>query len=144
MGGSRVSSQFHTVFDHEKLEAYRLARQFMALLPRITRNLRGPDAWIFRSQLVRAALSILANIAEGAGEFLPGEKAKFYRYAMRSAQECVAILDGLVDYSLLKSDDIQEARQILRSIVNLLVRTIRNLDARRRARTRTSKTTRTN
>jgi hypothetical protein len=74
MGKTPTPGQLRCVFDHEKLEAYQLARRFRALLPRLTRNLRGPDAWIFRSQLVRAALSILANIAEGAGEFLPARK----------------------------------------------------------------------
>jgi four helix bundle protein len=32
------------------------------------------------------------NIAEGAGEFSPSEKARFYRMARRSATECAAIL----------------------------------------------------
>jgi four helix bundle protein len=42
-------------------------------------------------QLRRASTSIVLNIAEGAGEYSPKDKAKFYRFAKRSAAECSAI-----------------------------------------------------
>lgn len=39
----------------------------------------------------RAGLSVLANFAEGAGESSPGDKARFYRYSLRSASEFAAM-----------------------------------------------------
>ncbi|MEM1418216.1 MAG: four helix bundle protein, partial [Myxococcota bacterium] len=36
---------------------------------------------------------MVANIAEGAGEFSPSEKARFYRMARRSAIETVAWIE---------------------------------------------------
>lgn len=48
-----------------------------------------------RDQLRRASASIPLNLAEGAGEFSPSEKARFYRMARRSAAESAAILDLL-------------------------------------------------
>ena len=53
------------VFDHEKLEVYRIAVEYADLA----------NAHI-RDQLRRASDSIVNNIAEGAGEFLPNEKAR--------------------------------------------------------------------
>jgi four helix bundle protein len=44
-------------------------------------------------QLRRASTSIVLNIAEGAGEYRPVEKARFYRMSLRSATECAAIVD---------------------------------------------------
>ena len=41
-------------------------------------------------QLDGAASSVVANIAEGAGEFAGKEKARFYRMARRSAVEIAA------------------------------------------------------
>ncbi len=46
-----------------------------------------------RDQIDRASGSVVANIAEGAGEFRPREKARFYRMARRSAIEISAWLD---------------------------------------------------
>ena len=43
-------------------------------------------------QLRRAVASIPLNIAEGAGEFAPADKAHFYRMARRSATETAAVL----------------------------------------------------
>ena len=44
-------------------------------------------------QLGRAALSIVLNIAEGAGEFSKKGKARFYRMALRSTTEWAATMD---------------------------------------------------
>jgi 23S rRNA-intervening sequence protein len=45
------------------------------------------------AQLQRAGTSIALNSAEGAGEFSPHEKSRFYRMAKRSGTETAAILD---------------------------------------------------
>ena len=49
-------------------------------------------------QMKRAAASVCLNIAEGAGEYKPQEKARFYRMALRSASEVCAV--GQVAYRL--------------------------------------------
>jgi four helix bundle protein len=41
-------------------------------------------------QLVRSGGSMPRNIAEGAGEWKPKEKAKFFRYAIKHAKELLA------------------------------------------------------
>ena len=46
-------------------------------------------------QLRRAVASIPLTLAEGAGEFAPADKARFYRMARRSATETAAVLDVL-------------------------------------------------
>ena len=56
-----------------------------------------------RNQLERSATSIVANIAEGAGEFSPSEKARFYRMARRSAIETAAWIETPPDVGKLPS-----------------------------------------
>src|SRR5450432_1334217 len=70
-------------------------------------------------QLRRAASSIAFNIAEGAGEFAPADKARFYRMARRSATESAAILDGCRALSLT-TDESPTARAVLLRIVAML------------------------
>ena len=66
------------VFDHEKLEVYRVAVEYADAADTIAAKMKRGNAHI-RDQLRRASDSIVNNVAEGAGEFQPAEKARFYR-----------------------------------------------------------------
>src|SRR5262245_37096124 len=75
-------------FQFRKLIVYKRAldlvvaiRPLAASIPREHLDLR----W----QLQRAARSVVLNLAEGAGEFSPREKARIYRISLRSAWEIV-------------------------------------------------------
>ena len=71
------------VFDHEKLEVYRVAVEFADAADTIAAELKPGNAHI-RDQLRRASDSVVNNVSEGAGEFQNAEKARFYRIALRS------------------------------------------------------------
>ena len=79
-------------FDHRRLEIYRTAVRFAGVAERVARGLPRVHGAL-ADQLRRAGASIALNIAEGAAETRPAEKARFYRMARRSAAECSAILD---------------------------------------------------
>jgi four helix bundle protein len=81
-----------SVNQFDKLDAYRAAIEFVGLVRPLVLKLRRTDLPL-ADQLDRAAISIPCNLAEGAGEFSPGDKTRFYRYALRSTTECIAILD---------------------------------------------------
>ena len=55
-----------TVFDHEKLDVYRVAIDFVALADDIVEHLPRGRRHI-ADQLLRASVSVLLSIAEGAG-----------------------------------------------------------------------------
>jgi len=79
-------------FVHEKLDVYKAALAFLQIVDDILEEVpRGRGH--LGDQLDRAATSIVLNVAEGAGEFAPAEKARFYRVARRSVNECAAVLD---------------------------------------------------
>jgi len=82
-------------------------------------------------QLRRASTSIALNIAEGAGEFSPGEKLRFYRIARRSACECIAALD-VIDRVLPEAPSTVRARGLLGEVLALLTNTSKAVEARRR------------
>ncbi len=78
------------VFTHERLEAYKVAREFRALAHGLVRGMpRG--AADTADQLSRAARSAMLTTAEGAGRRSPKEKAHFFDIARGSAEECAAI-----------------------------------------------------
>ena len=77
-------------FDHEKLDVYQAAIEFVVLANDVVENLPRGRGYL-ADQLQRASTSIPLNVAEGAGEFSINEKARFYRIAKRSATESAAI-----------------------------------------------------
>ena len=93
-------------FDHERLDVYRLALDFLVFANELTSKLPRGRAH-FADQLGRAALSVLLNIAEGAGKTSPADKRRFYLTARGSATESAAMLDALARIGLL-----DEARQV--------------------------------
>lgn len=79
-------------FDHRRLEIYRSAIRFVEMAEAVAGRLPRAHAGL-ADQLRRAAASIALNVAEGAAETRPREKARLYRIARRSTAECSAILD---------------------------------------------------
>jgi four helix bundle protein len=79
-------------FEHERLDVYRTAIEWLTVADELATQLPRGRAYL-ADQLRRAATSVPLNIAEGAGEYSAGDKARFYRMARRSATESAAILD---------------------------------------------------
>ena len=77
---------------NEKLIAYQLALEFHRSVMPLAR-FRGFAN--LRDQLLRAADSVVLNIAEGAGRTSRDDKARFYAIAQGSLIECAAVLDCL-------------------------------------------------
>jgi len=112
------------LLDAEKLDVYRLAVEFQAF---VTPVLPMASA-ILRDQLERASVSIVLNIAEGAGRRGFGEKRRFYSIARGSATECAAALDLLTARGLAKPAACSGARDQLVRIVQMLTKLIRRFE----------------
>lgn len=100
-------------FPHERLDAYHAAVE----LARRVRSLRWPArSTSIRDQAVRAAASVVLNIAEGVGRG-PGDARKnFHRMALGSAAEVHAVL-AVVD---VNERDANELDQLLRRLGAML------------------------
>ena len=110
-------------FDHEKLDVYQTAIVFLSRANDVAENLPRGRGYL-ADQLQRAALSIVLNIAEGAGKFSPKDKAAFYARARGSTTECAAVLDVCECLSLIpemKTDN----KQILERIAKMLTKLIK-------------------
>ncbi len=107
------------MFDHEKLDAYRTARSFLTLTQSAVGQAPRGKGFIV-DQLHRAALSIVTNVAEGAGEFAPAEKARFYRIAARSVAECAALFDVCRELDMIEPNVANDGRELLLRLIALL------------------------
>ena len=113
-------------FDHEKLHVYVSAVDHVALADEIVAALPRGRAYL-ADQLQRAATSVALNIAEGAGEYSPNDKARFYRMARRSATECAAILDVCRRLQLADVAKLDAGRELLLRVVAMLIQMVRKL-----------------
>jgi len=109
------------LLDHEKLNVYRVAIEFVLLADEMIEHLPRGRAYL-SDQLQRAALSIPLNIAEGAGEYAIDEKIRFYRMAKRSATECAGILDVCQRLELIGESRYVKGRELLIRIVSMLIK----------------------
>jgi len=108
-------------FDHEKLDVYKVAIEFVILSSEMAEQLPRGKAYL-ADQLQRASSSIPLNIAEGAGEFSGPEKCCFYRVAKRSATECAGILDLCNQLDLVEETRHLKGRELLLRIVAMLTK----------------------
>src|SRR5882724_8104035 len=111
-------------FDHEKLDVYRESIAFCAWTGDLLNSIAAKD------QLDRASTSIPLNIAEGNGKFSAKDRARFLEIARGSALECAAALDVLVARKLVAPEHIENAKENLVRIVQMLMGMLRRFSER--------------
>ena len=119
-------------FDCQRLEVFGHAVEAVAVIDELVEELPEGRGYI-RDQLRRAANSIALNIAEGAGEFVPGEKARFYRMAKRSATECAGQILVCERLGLAEAPRIDAALDLLQRVISMLVTLVQNQGERARS-----------
>jgi len=120
-------------FAYRRMECYQAARV-------VARDVRKAvtavprQYWYAADQLLRAMLSVMLNLAEGAGEFRPREKARFCRMSRRSAFEAAAAVEHLNDLSLVEDATAESLISSLERIAASLTMLIKSMEQRARYR----------
>jgi four helix bundle protein len=76
------------------------------------------------AQLIRAAESVVRNIAEGAGRWSDADTSKHYRIARGEAMECAASLDVFRLRKLIVPERYDEGLRLLEAIVAMLTKMV--------------------
>ena len=97
----------------EELEVYRLSEKLSDLIYRVVRLWAKLDQNTVGTQLIRAADSIGANIAEGAGRGSFADNRRFIRIARGSLYEVKHWLRRAYCRQLLQPTDIESIRSLL-------------------------------
>ncbi len=118
-------------FDADRMPVYRLARELNRRCAQLAQVIsrRRPD---LAKQLERAASSVPVNITEGAGERARRDKARFYRYARRSATECAGILDAALDCGVAAEHQTAPLRELAGHVTAQLVLLARTMEGNRK------------
>ena len=104
-------------FDHERLNVYQKALEFVAFAGPIIDEL--PNKLAAKDQLDRASTSIVLNLAEGNGKRSHPERCRYFDTARGSGVECAACLDVLVARKKLAPQAALPGKAILFEIVSM-------------------------
>ncbi len=119
-------------FPFEGLEAFELALEVAELADDLAMEHRVRRPWL-AGQVGSAGLSVMNNVAEAAGESSPGDKARFYRYALRSASEVAGMVVFLVRRGLMALEAEIAWRRLLVKAMKVIGRSAKYFRARARA-----------
>src|SRR4051812_9524147 len=122
------------MFDHEKLDVYKVELLFIAWVAVLLMEIRHSALGFHREvcdQLDRASLSSLLNTAEGNGKRQGRQRAKFFDDARGSAVECAACLDALAAKGLATKERIAEGKALLLRVVGMLTKLVDRFDSYR-------------
>ena len=89
-----------------ELDVYRLAEELSDLIWDAYDTWGAKAQQTIGCQIIRAADSIAANIAEGYGRYTPADRRKFYLYARGSFEETKAWLRKAIRRKVIAADEI--------------------------------------
>ena len=111
----------------EELKVYQVAREFRIVVARWAKTLPAEERYRLADQVIRAARSITANIAEGFGRQHPKENLQFCRQARGSLMELLDHLNAAFDESLISQnqyaalcDQFDDVKRLLSGYIRYL------------------------
>lgn len=112
--------------DFQKLEVWKCAHELALKTYHASAGMPSRDKYELASQMKRAAVSVVSNIAEGSGRNGAAEFARFLRVANGSANELTSQLLLSRDLGVLDSGEVQclvdEAARVRRMLSGLIRR----------------------
>jgi four helix bundle protein len=115
------------IFDHDRLDVYRLSIDYVASSFKIVGAFNGLHRHA-RDQWLRGAQSIPLNIAEGNGKRSLKDRNHFLGIARGSALECAAIQDVLAATDGIDDSLHRDLKLMLKRVVAMLTRLIARSD----------------
>jgi four helix bundle protein len=115
--------------DFKKLRVWQHARSLAFHAHHVAGRIRGPQYSSLRSQMIRAAMSIPANIVEGRSQVSEREFTRYLRYVLASASELEAHLIMAQDFGVITESDclsllseVVDVRKMLHGLLDRLSR----------------------
>ncbi|HLA95706.1 MAG TPA: four helix bundle protein [Pyrinomonadaceae bacterium] len=115
---------------HEKLDVWKKAIEMVTLVYEITKQFPADERFGLTSQIRRAAVSIPANIAEGAARQTDKEFCQFLAISQGSSSELETELLIAKNLGYIQSDDYEHIYQEINTIARMLVGLSKTVRAR--------------
>ena len=106
--------------DYRRLTAWQVASEMAREAYRVTGGMPVTERYGLTSQIRRAAVSVVANIAEGAGRSGDREFRRFLRIARGSVQELICEIDLAADLGFIAAGHGAALREQADRVASLL------------------------
>ena len=116
-------------FGFEDLEAYKAASAFRKNIYALARSLPDCEKYALAQQMMRAAVSVTNNMAEGYGRYNWQETIQFFRHSRGSLYELVDDLNVCIEQGYASQEQPQSLRLAAESLakqINGYIRYLRN------------------
>ena len=105
--------------NHKKLEVYKKSFELVKQIYKLTIDFPNSEIYGLTSQIRRAAVSIISNIAEGSSRKSSIERKRFYEISRSSLVELDTQIDIAVALGYIKSD-FNEIKQLSNEVFAML------------------------
>jgi len=112
---------------HKKLDVYQISLNLIKKVYKATRQFPKKEQFVLISQVRRAAVSVVCNMAEGASRISKLEKKRFYEISRSSAVELDTQFEIAIILEYYKQGQMAELEQYLESTFRILSKMIDNL-----------------
>ena len=114
--------------DYRNLRVWQKAHQLAVDAYALPAYLKVPEGWVLRDQILKAAISIPSNIAEGAGRGSDPDFTRFLWYSMGSCNEFENDLTIGRDVKLIPGDVLTRLGNQVSEVRQNLTRLIQSVD----------------
>ncbi len=106
------------VYSFEKLAVWIESRKFVTWIYKITAGFPAEEKYGLMSQLRRASVSIVSNLAEGSARKTPKDQSHFYQMAYSSVIEVLNHLIISNDLNFIAGEPLAEGRGLIESLTS--------------------------
>lgn len=110
--GGRMTGDRKGMYKFQKLRVYQKGLGYLNLVYELADKLPESENYNLKSQLIRAATSIVLNIAEGSTGQSNAEQARFLSIALRSYLETIACFDIALNRKCINESDLKKIKNM--------------------------------
>ena len=107
-------------FDFEDLKVYQKSLDFIDRIFDVYKHLKQEYKYSIGNNLIRAALSVANNMAEGNGKNSKKEKKRYFEISSDSTRECVSVFNVLRRQGILDDGTYSTLRANAREITSMI------------------------
>ncbi|MCL1892259.1 MAG: four helix bundle protein [Alphaproteobacteria bacterium] len=109
----------------EDLDVYKVAYSLVLKIYKSTEEFPKTELFGLRSQMTRAAVSVVSNLSEGGARITDGEKQHFYGIARGSVCELITQINISKDLSFIMEQNFTELLELAERVRMMLNKMIK-------------------